>query len=382
MIKIIKGMALAACASGLIAQPALADTATTKGGIKVTSDDGTFQGVFGGRLMLDAAVFDNDAADNVSGTEFRRLRFETKGKIYDLDYKLTIDFADGDLVTKDAYLQMPLLGGKVTIGQFFQYFSMETLTSSRYITMMERSFVTAFAPERKVGVGYWGGYGPVNFGVSAYNVYEDEDDDGGNGTTEGMGSSARVIFAPKLGEMTQLHFGAAAVVEGGIQGRSRVRVRPAGHLSDASRVAIVDINTGERSESTRYGLEFASIAGPLSVQAEYVGGSYETETVEQDIAAFYATASYFLTGESRPYSASSGKFGRVKPRKAHGAYEIAARYDYVENDTSEFEVEALTLGLNWYMNPQVRFMLNYIAADVAEGSDEPNAVTARMQFDF
>ena len=34
------------------------------------------------------------------------------------------------------------------------------------------------------------------------------------------------------------------------------------------------------------------------------------------------------------------------------------------------------------MNPQVRFMLNYIAADVAEGSDEPNAVTARMQFDF
>ena len=163
-------LALAACASGLIAQPALADTATTKGGIKVTSDDGTFQGVFGGRLMLDAAVFDNDAADNVSGTEFRRLRFETKGKIYDLDYKLTIDFADGDLVTKDAYLQMPLLGGKVTIGQFFQYFSMETLTSSRYITMMERSFVTAFAPERKVGVGYWG--------LTRFGAIDDPDDIG------------------------------------------------------------------------------------------------------------------------------------------------------------------------------------------------------------
>ncbi len=44
--------------------------------------------------------------------------------------------------------------------------------------------------------------------------------------------------------------------------------------------------------------------------------------------------------------------------------------------------DRLTVGANWYWNPQVRFMLNYIASDVAEGTDEPNAVTARMQFDF
>ena len=62
--------------------------------------------------------------------------------------------------------------------------------------------------------------------------------------------------------------------------------------------------------------------------------------------------------------------------------EVAVRYDYVENDSIDFEVESLTVGANWYWNPQVRFMLNYIASDVAEGTDEPNAVTARMQFDF
>lgn len=382
MIKTIKGMALAACAGGLIAQPALADAVSTKGGIKVKSDDGSFVGEFGGRLMLDAAVFDNDTADNVSGTEFRRLRLHSKGKIHGLGYKIEVDFADGDTVTKDAHLQMAVAAGKLTIGQFKQYFTMENLTSSRYTTYMERSYLTSFSPSYQVGVGYWGNYEAVGYGISAFNAYQDEDADGGNGTTEGVGASARVIFSPSLSDDVQLHVGGSALVTGGIEGRNRVRVRAAGHLSDASRYDIVNINTGERSESTLYAVEFASIAGPLSVQAEYLGGSFETETVEQDVAAFYASTSYFLTGESRPFNAKTGKFGRVKPRKAHGAYEIAARYDYVENDSSDFEIESVTLGLNWYMNPQVRFMLNYIAADVAEGSDEPNAVTARMQFDF
>jgi phosphate-selective porin OprO/OprP len=386
--KSIKGMALALCVAGLAAQPAMADDVSTKGGIKVTSDDGSFVGEFGGRLMLDGAVFDNDAEENTSGTEFRRIRLHSKGKIYGLDYKVEFDFADGDTVTKDAYLAMKVLGGKLTVGQFKQYFTMENLTSSRYITFMERSYLTSFSPDYNVGVGYWGNYGAIGYGVSAYNAYQDEDADGDdgpsgdNGTTEGTGGTARVIFAPKLGEYGQIHIGGSMAKEGGVQGRNRVRVRPAGHLSDASRVAIVDINTGERSESTLYGLEFAGLAGPLSVQAEYVGGTYETDTVEQDVAAFYAYTSYFLTGEVRPYDAKSGKFGRVKPRKSHGAVEVAVRYDYVENDSIDFEVESLTVGANWYWNPQVRFMLNYIASDVAEGTDEPNAVTARMQFDF
>lgn len=378
----IKGVALIACAAGVMTSPAMASDVSTKGGIKVTSDDGSFVGEFGGRLMLDAAAFDNDTQDNHGGTEFRRLRLHSKGKIYGLDYKIEVDFADGDTVTKDAYLKFAVPGGKLTVGQFKQYFTMENLTSSRYTTFMERSFVTAFSPSYQVGVGYWGNYGPIGYGVSGFNAYEDEDADAGEGTTEGVGGSARVIFSPSLGEYTQLHVGASTLVTGGIEGRNRVRVRPAGHLSDASRVAIVDINTGERSDSTLYAMEFASIAGPLSVQAEYVGGTYETDTVEQDVAAFYAYTSYFLTGESRPFDAKSGKFGRVKPRKSHGAVEVAVRYDYVENDSIDYEVESITFGANWYWNPQVRFMLNYITADVAEGTDEPGAVTARMQFDF
>lgn len=357
--------------------PAMADTVSTKGGITVKSEDGRFVGTFGGRLMLDGALFDNDTADNQSGTEFRRLRFHSKGKIYDAKYVIDVDFGDNELELKDAYLQFDRLGGTISVGQFKQYFSMEELTSSRYLTFLERSFVTQLAPVHQIGVGYWTKLGIFGGGVSAYNVDDNDADE-----SEGFGTSLRLVAGPKFGDVVQAHFGVAAVKEGGIDGRNRVRVRPAGHLSDASRTSIVDLNNGLRSESMRLGFETAVIAGPLSLQMELVDGTYEDDLEESDVKAWYVDASFFLTGESRPYSVGAGKFGRVKPKRSWGAIELAVRNDFIENDTTELEVEAQTIGVNWYMNPQMRAMLNYITSDVGDGADKPNAVTARFQFDF
>lgn len=384
-----RGAALAVAASLAIAGPqALADSASTQGGITVKSEDGRFVGTFGGRLMADFAAFDNDTAENVSGAEFRRIRFHAKGKIYDAKYVIDVDFGDNEIDLKDAYLQFDLLGGALTVGQFKQYFSLEELTSSRHLTMLERSFVTAFGPVHQFGVGYWTKLGIFGGGISAYNTDDNGDgaDVDGDGqadeNNEGFGASLRLVAGPKFGNAVQTHFGISAVSEGGVQGRNRVRIRPAGHLSDASRTTLVDINNGQRSESTLMGIEAAVVAGPVSLQTELVDGTFEDDTQEEDIKAWYVQASFFITGESRPYKLGSGKFGRVKPKRSSGAWELTARVDYAENDTLEREIEAQTVGVNWYLNPQTRFMLNYIQADVLEGADEPNAVTGRIQFDF
>lgn len=384
-----RGAAMVVAAGLAMTGPqALADSASTKGGITVKSEDGRFVGNFGGRLMADFAAFDNDTQENISGTEFRRLRFHSKGKIYDAGYKIEVDFADDEVVVKDAYLKFDLLGGALTVGQFKQYFSLEELTSSRFITMQERSFLTAFAPSHQTGIGYWTKLGIFGGGISAYNTDDngdgaDVDGDGNpDGRNEGFGGTLRLVAGPKFGPGVQAHFGVAVASEGGIQGRNRVRVRPAGHLADASRTALVDINNGERSKSMNVGIEAAIVAGPVSVQTEVLDGTYEDDTQEEDVKAWYVQASYFITGESRPYKVGSGKFDRIKPKRSCGAWELTARVDYAENDTLEREIEAQTLGVNWYLNPQTRFMLNYIQADVLEGADEPNAVTGRIQFDF
>ena len=101
-------------------------------------------------------------------------------------------------------------------------------------------------------------------------------------------------------------------------------------------------------------------------------------------------ASYFLTGEHRPYKASDGAFTRVKPLKNYskdggqGAWELAARLSYMnlnDGDVSGGRLRDLTLGVNWYLNPNVRTMWNYILADPSEGGDL-NAFLWRLQVAF
>ena len=99
---------------------------------------------------------------------------------------------------------------------------------------------------------------------------------------------------------------------------------------------------------------------------------------DPDFWGAYVQASYFLTGEHRPYKTSNGTFDKVKPLKNYGkeggpgAWELAARYSYLNLNDAGVDggrLRDLTLGLNWYLNPNLRIMWNYIFADPSDGGD-------------
>ena len=129
----------------------------------------------------------------------------------------------------------------------------------------------------------------------------------------------------------------------------------------------------------------------MSIQGEYIATEVKRENGFEN-AAFdgaYIYASWFLTGESRPYKAKKGKFGRVKPisKDGFGAWEVAMRYSTLDlNDgvITGGEMDNITFGLNWYANPNVRFMANYIMVDTDEkaGNDDPRIFQMRAQVDF
>ncbi len=368
-----------------VMMPAHADVkVSTKGGLKVETDDGNFQFRAGGRIHLDAAFHDDDTSDLKDGTNFRRARLFVDGVINkDWLFKAQYDFAENSVGAKDLYVKYKPWG--MTLGQFKQPLSLEELTSSNYITFIERASINNLATSRRVGIGYNTGADNYSFAASVYgrDVGENTSDD------EGFGIGGRLTYAPWASSISALHLGVAASMENPRLGddSARFRARPEANV-DGSR--LIDTGTiADVDDITKYGLEAALVQGPFSLQAEYLTASVARQNgaSDVDLDGYYVFGSWFLTGESRPYNAKSGSFGRVKPNSKSGAWELAARYsnlDLSDGTIDGGEMENWTLGVNYYMNANARLMFNYINVETEKGTvnNDPGIFLMRAQIDF
>jgi phosphate-selective porin OprO/OprP len=214
------------------------------------------------------------------------------------------------------------------------------------------------------------------------------------GTTDGYGGVGRLTFQPLTGQNYSVHVG------GDIEFLFQPPVGPAGTnapgkrtltLSDRPELRIdptVLLNTGSIANVSRaevYSVEAAAGWGPLFFQGEYFWYRVDRE-VPSNVAPAppssslnfnggYAEASWTITGESRPYIPATGAYGRITPQNpvnpggtGWGAWEIAARYSVMNlNDRvgaiggiNGGEQSIFTAGLNWYVNPNIMFKLNYL----------------------
>ncbi|MGD2074678.1 MAG: OprO/OprP family phosphate-selective porin [Gammaproteobacteria bacterium] len=370
--------------------------------IKVSSDDGKFETTLGGRVQVDGAWYseDNVDLDGENGTEFRRARLFVKGTMYDVwDFKGQYDFAGNEAEIKDAYIRYTGFPFKVTVGQFKQPFGLEELTSSKYITFMERALPTeAFATSRRIGLGTNYAAEHWTLAASLYGREEGDDTDG----DQGYGVGARMTWAPWNEKGRVLHLGAAGAWEDPNDNDVRFRARPESHKTGTRLVDTADIP--EPDTFTRYGLEAATVLGPFSLQGEYMGIAAQSDAVsDPDFDGWYVYGSWFLTGESRQYK--KGAFSRVTPKSTVGksggigAWELAVRYssiDLDDADTQGGEEDNITVGINWYATKYVRFMANYVMADADPftqeagldvdppnaDDDSPDVFQVRAQIDF
>lgn len=325
---------------------------------------------FGGRAMFDGATFDNDGVAHDGGWEIRRLRFYGQGTIGDYKGKVQIDFSGGDVSIKDAYIAKKAVGGSVTLGHFKQPIGLEGLTSSKYITFMERGFGSeTIATSRKMGAGYNRHGNNYSFAAS---LYDTEDLDEGDAVESGTGVGARLTWAPHTDHGNVTHFGVSLAQEN--NSTFAAKVRPEAHLGE--KLTLADLGSGDVH---KHGLEFALVRGPFSFQTEYMGAKADPEGgSEEELRAFYAQGSWFVNG-TRAYKAKKGAFDRVKPVNGC-AYELALRYDEVENKDTGVEADAITLGLNIHTTSHTRWMFNLVDADM--NGDQPSVAQVRYQIDF
>ena len=356
----------------------------TKGGIKVTSADKKFEATVGGRIHFDAYAFDRDIAPVTGTTEFRRARLTLGGKAYGWDYKLEQDFSAGTNLDglRDAYIATGLWGGKATIGHFKPYRSMEELTSSNEILMMERPFASAtglFSGRQfQQGVGYQKSGENYTVGGTVFNLRG-----AAASRNEGMGASGRVTYAPINNDNNTLHFGGWASVENLNRGSADISAieNYAGRRGPAQTMATV---TGASGDSiTAYALEAAGSFGPLFFQGEFANSTWGAPLgKDQDLQTWYLQGSWLINGGHKAYKSATGVFASPK-YVDKGLWELTARYDSAENkDVANREVNSWILGMNYYVNANLRYMFNYTKGDNQVTGDETGQYAVRAQFSW
>lgn len=387
---------------GRIAEPAGSDFRLDwKEGIRLDSADGAFKLKIGGRIMNDWAWMSQDdeietaVGELEDGTEFRRARLYVEGTIYErMIFKAQYDFAGGDADFKDVYIglkKLPTLG-TLKVGHFKEPFSLEELTSSKYITFMERSLPIAFAPSRNTGIGVMNAVLDKRM-TWALGIFRDTDSFGdGAGDGGGYSFTTRVTGLPWYEDKGRklLHLGFAWSRRDPEDDVVRFSQRPEVHLAPR----FVDTEEFAATQIDLLGVETALVYGPASVQGEYIHADVETRSgSDPDFSGFYVTGSYFLTGEHRKYKESSGAFSRVKPKNNFldgkgglGAWELAVRYSEIDLDDRDAgilggELHDFTFGINWHLNPNARVMLNYVLSEL-EGVGDADLVGMRFQVDF
>jgi phosphate-selective porin OprO/OprP len=353
----------------------------TKGGVKVTSADGKFEASIGGRIQFDTYAFDRDLASSTGTTEFRRARLTLSGKAYGWEYKMENDFGAGGGLDgfRDVYIAKSALGGKFTIGHFKPYRAMEELTSSNELLTMERPFASATGlfngRQFQQGVGYLRAGENYTAGLSVFNLR------GAAGTrNEGMGAAGRVTFAPINTDNSTLHFGAWYSFEDNNQGSADL-VATSNYAGRRGPSQVIATTTGaSRNTVDVMAVEAAGSFGPAFFQAEYADATYgQPLGRDQDITTYYVQGSFMLNGGHKAYKGATGVFGSPKVADK-GLWELTGRYDYVENETLNREVTSWILGVNYYVNPNLRFMFNYTQGDNEVTGDETAQYALRTQF--
>ena len=357
----------------------------------LANDDVTI--TWGGRLYWDNTFIggDKDSFPTDDFTEFRTARLFAAGTLFDtIEFKSQWDLAGGDTDAKDVYIVIPTPFGKIKVGHFKEPMGLEELTSSRFTTFTERSLANTFIPGRNAGIMYSDQTedAGVNWAVGLFRDVNDYGMGAGDGEYAVTGRLAGHAWYEDDGASV-LHWGVSASSRGDTGGIASFSADPEAHLPGS--VA----STGDIASdgTTLAALEAAWVQGPLSFQGEYTTAAVSGDGVaDADYAGYYVLGSYFLTGEHRHYKAKGAKFDRVKPSDNYdghgldGAFEVTGRLSNLDlNDGASMdELTDMTLGLNWYLNPNTRVMLNYIRANFESGAVDDNAdiLMVRFQVDW
>ena len=396
--------------------------ASPQQGFRIQSADGANVVRLRGVLQFDGRYFPDDITPATQDTWLlRRVRPILEGTLNGIyDFRFTPDFAQGRTVIQDAYVTGRFAPGfQLTAGKFKAPIGLERLQSASDIRFVERAYPTQLVTNRDIGLQVAGNLLEDRLAYQVAYL---------NGSNDGRSSEdfsdvevnddkewAGRIFAQPFANsdsfaLRGLGFGVAGSYTSQ-EGNATQTLLPQYRTPAQStffKYRSAAVATGDR---TRIAPQVYYYAGRFGLLGEWTEGSQDVAMPgtlgvredQVDTTAWQIQAAFFLSGEEESFKGYKPNSVFSLENGTWGGWEIVARYHELDIDDAAFDgggdsfadplasarkASTIGVGLNWYLNQNLKWVLNYEvtsfdggAADGGDREDE-EAILTRVAVGF
>ena len=355
-------------------------------GLSVSSADTNFVFALKGLLQVDSRTFfDDHGIQGNDGFVLRRARPIFQGTLLrDFDFLFVPDFGGSSVQIFDAYMNYryrPWL--QLRAGKFKPPIGLEQLQSDAVTYFNERSLVSGVLPVRDLGFQLWGqlGQGTLSYAAGVFNGAGDARNAGNTDFEDHREFAGRIFVQPfqrtESGLLRGFGFGVGGSF-GNVSSNSAGLPNTTGgtlpgYITEGLQQFFAYTNTTvANGDHWRISPQANYYYGPFGLTGEYAVSDQRVSRSAAPFAsanlqhtAWQINAGWVLTGEEASYTGVVPK----RPfdlRAGHwGAFQLVGRYSEMDIDNAAFPLyanpvtaasraQAWSVGLNWYLNRNIR----------------------------
>lgn len=410
--------------------------------INFKTNDGEFKWSFGGRIYMDGVYYNEDATDLSSKSNVSDARLYAKASWGKWNTKINFSFANNEVKAKDIYLNYKInKKSSIKIGNFFEPFGIQGAISSKETRFIGDSFSgDAFGIGRSVGIAFttFSNKYYISTGIFGGRIgNKNEGDSGYSGTV-------KAVYSPIVKEGMTFHIGGSASYRKPDANGFDEKYNDDEYNREVIYAAgpddkFLNADIKHAGNELKLNAELLGTYGRFMVQSEYYNNKvyrksnynlqFENSTpdmwgwpssaqdlenwygVQRDIEmnGYYVQTGYLIKGADYSYNSATAYINRPKA----GSIEVLARV----NKTNLNDIDGIfmqdkfwdadpvkaaagqtnysvgggesidySLGLNYYVNNNVMFRLNYTYMDIDNvyfrQDDKVSFIKARVQVNF
>ncbi|MBF0477871.1 MAG: hypothetical protein HQL26_00145 [Candidatus Omnitrophica bacterium] len=389
-------------------------TVGIKDGLQIKTPDESYKLKIGGYVQADARFFANNGnTKELLGTTdtfyARTVRLVFQGTVSKyFDFYIAPEFGSSTISLPDAYAEWRINPAfKIRGGKFKAPFGYDRLESTPALIFAEPALVENLAPNRDLGFQLSGDLwkSTLSYALAVTNGVQDA---GGTSTVKdtnnGKEIGGRIVVQP-FSNTDLLSLRKLGVAGAFSYGHKEETLSASPAYVTAGQSTFYSLTGTASGAQSRYSPQIFYYFNSLGFWSEYMSSQEQLvkTTKKQKIRndGWQVAASYVLTGEDASYKGVTPKHPFDLSKGQWGAFEIAGRYSSLDIDNKVFDSNltstlittsaaaagAWTAGLNWYINNNVKFVLNYEQTKFKGGAVNgsrltENLILSRLQLAF